>query len=151
MKKYQPTKHEAILPFALLEYAGISIKKIFSKIPNIPDSLLCAKPLDLKSIKEHFEEYTKKKITEGCIKGKLEKQLKHDNKYSYPFVLESKRILPEIYSLIIAQLSWDRFTKMEWNKGKGIKSKDLLLKIRKEIHQFICKENLYTLRLLSPY
>ena len=144
LEKYRFKKHEAILPFALLEYARISIKKIFSKVPKLPDLLLFTKPLEIKKIKEHFEKHIKKEITKEYVKEKLEKQLKHDNEYARPFIIECINTLPEVYDVIIAQLSWDRFTQMKWSER--IQNKRLLSEIRKEIAKLVCKGHLYVLR-----
>ena len=70
LEKYRLKKYEAILPFALLEYAWIPIKQVLSTIPKIPDSLLYTKPLELiKKVKEHFEKYISEKMT--CIGPQL--------------------------------------------------------------------------------
>lgn len=145
LKKYRFKKHEAILPFAVLEYARIPIKKILSTIPKLPNSLLFAEPLELKAVKEHFEEWIRDKIKKEYIKEKLEKQLQHDNKYARPFIIECVNVLSEIYDITMTQLSWDRFTQMKWSKD--IEKKHLIADIRGEIAKFISKENLYILRL----
>lgn len=142
--KCYPKKIEAISPFALLEYAGIGGKEVFLAIPKLPNSLLLTKPLEIKKVKEHFEKHIKQKITKEYIKEKLEQQLKHDNEYARPFIIECINILPEIYDDIINQLSWDRFTQMQWSER--IKNKRLLSEIRAEIARLVCRGHLYVLR-----
>ena len=144
LKKYQFKKHEAIVPFALLEYAGIQIKNIFSTIPELPDALLSIDPFEIKAVKEHFEKHIRKKMPQECIKKQLKNQLQYDNEYAKPFIKECIRILPGLYNIIVAQLSWDRFSRMEWSKR--IQKNNLLLDIRKETARFISTENLYILR-----
>ncbi len=145
LDKYQgaPVK-EAILPLALLEYAGIEgIKKIIREI-TIPQSLLDKNTIECVAIKEHWENELKSKLPEKCIKEKLKERHQRDNNYAESFAQECINILPDIYNMLIAYLSWDRFSKMEWSDH--ISDKNLLQKIRLDIGKLISKENLPVLR-----
>ena len=145
LDKYYPEKYEAILPLALLEYAGIGAKEIFSKINESKETSLFTEKLNLKEIKDSLEDQITKKLPEKYIKIKLEERLKNDNEKAIPFAKECIRLLPTIYkSLIIPQLSWDRFSQMKWSER--IPKKNLLLAIRKEIAKLSSKEDLYILR-----
>ena len=140
----KPYKTEAILPVALLEYAGIKdIEKIIRKI-IIPQSLTHEHPIELYKIKEHLENELKKKLPETLIERRLKERGQRDNDYARPFAQKCISILPSIYNVLIPQLSWDRFSQMQWSKH--IRDKYLLKQIRSEIYKFISKENLPILR-----
>ena len=146
LDKYYSEKHEALLPFAVLEYAGINIKKIFLQIPSIPQNFLLSRPLNLGKIKEYFENQIKEKLPQKYIKEKIKEKLKYDNDYAKPFIKECMKELskPYLYNLIIDQLSWDRFSQMEW---LGDNSEITLRKIHINIAKIVIKEtSLYILR-----
>ena len=154
LDKYYPQKHEAILPFALLEYAGIKIKEdVFLRITE-PEEISLFKDkkipkLRLKKIKESFDNQLKKKLPKKYVRQKLEEQLNYDNKYASLFIKDCIEYLSKssIYELLIAQLSWDRFSQMAWCESILKPNIVLLRRIRKEIGKLIAKENhLYVLR-----
>lgn len=137
---------EAILPFSLLEYAGIRIKDIFQTIDEPQEiSNFRNKPdyLSLLNIKHSFDNQIRNKLSINDIKSKLNQRC--EQKYAELFRTECLRILPDIYkSLIIPQLSWDRFNQMKWSDGI---STNQLKAIHKEIAKLIIKQPiLYTLR-----
>lgn len=137
---------EAILPVALLEYAGIKdIKKIIREI-NIPRSLVNENPIKLYKIKEHLENELKGKLSEDYIKERLKERQQWDNNYSKTFAQECITILPFIYNRVISHLAWDRFSQMKWSKQISDSDKYLLKDIRREICKFISQENLPVLR-----
>ncbi|MDE0151683.1 MAG: hypothetical protein OXK80_04200 [Bdellovibrionales bacterium] len=139
--RYFPEKHEAVLPFALLEYAGVRQKSILQQI-EIPKSVVCQR--SIRGIKDFLESTFKEKLPECKIHEKLQNKLKHSNDYAKPFLRESIALLPKIYPVIIAQLSWDRCSQMEWSKDKPDEER---LKIRKMIVRSIVQEpDLYILR-----
>ncbi len=141
LERYFPEKYEAILPFALLEYAGIQQRSILQQI-DVPKSVVCHR--SIKDIKDFLENIFKEKLPEYKINEKLQNKLKHSNEYAKPFLKESIALLPKIYGLIIVQLSWDRFSQMEWSKDALDEEN---LRIRKSIVRLISQEPyLYVLR-----
>ena len=107
--RYPYEKHEAILPFAVLEYAGIQQKKILQNI-QVPKGIEEIIERLVNFLKSEFrEKLPKSKINQG-----LENNLKYSNEYAKPFLKGCIDILPETYDLIIAQLSWDRLSYLEW-------------------------------------
>ena len=146
LDKYQGvTLKEAILPIALLEYVGIKdIEKIIREI-IIPQSLIDENPIELYKIKAHLENKLKSKFPEEHIKERLKERKQWDNNYSKTFAQECINVLPNIYNnILIPQLSWDRFSQMQWSEH--ISDTDLLKKIRIEICKLISAENLPVLR-----
>ena len=146
LDRYYPEKHEALLPFAALEYAGIDIKKIFLQILPIPKSILSSEPLNLKHIKDYFESQIKEKLPDKQITEKIKERLEYDNKYAKPFIEACMRELskPYLYALIVNQLVWDRFSQMEWSKEIP---ENLIVDIRKAIAKIVVKNShLYILR-----
>ena len=142
----KPYKKEAILPVALLEYAGIKgIKKIMKSLA-IPQALINQNLIDIAKIKKYWEDDLKKKISMTNIKTRL-KDRQGDNEYAEPFTNKCIEILPKIYNLLIAQLSWDRFSYMKWSEH--ISDEQLLRNIREQIVTLIAKQNLYALRHFS--
>ena len=145
LDKYHHEKYEAILPFALLEYAGIEGFKRLIKEIVIPQSLVDENPIELYKIKEHLENELKSKLPKKHIEERLKERLQRDNNYAKPFAQGCIDILPKIYdSQIIPQLSWDRFSQMKWSEH--ILKKGLLSGIRREIAKLLSKEDLYILR-----
>ena len=140
----KPYKTEAILPVALLEYAGIQDIKTVIKEIIIPQSLIDENPIRLLKIKEYLESELKHKLPEECIKERLQERQQRDKDYSQTFAQKCINILPSIYNILIAHLSWDRFSQMEWSGN--ISDEVLLKEIRKEIREFISRENLPVLR-----
>ena len=144
LDKYYPEKHEAILPLAVLEYAGIK-KKVLSQIEK-PKNILSLKPLNLLKIKEYFDNQVRKKIPKDSIEIKLKESLKYDNKYAKPFTEQCIEALstPDFYELIVNHLSWDRFSQMKWT----VNVPEITLRgIRKEIANLVVKhDHLYILR-----
>ena len=134
--------HETILPFAVLEYTGIEIKKVLSKIcpPKI------SKPLDLQKIKEYFDEQVESKLPKKNIEIKLKERLKYDNDYAKPFAEGCMKALskPGFYELIVNQLSWDRFSQMKWiGNDSGMTLREIRINIAKLIIKY---KHLYILR-----
>ena len=141
-KYYQ--KKATILPVALLEYAGIKcIKKLIEEI-IIPQSLIDENLIELHKIKEHLENELRTRLPEENIKKRLEERVQNDNDWARPFAQECIDILPRIFNMLIDQLSWDRFSQMQWSKY--ISNKNILGQIRIEICKLISKENLPVLR-----
>ena len=138
---------EAILPFALLEYAGIPMKEISQNV-SIPQPMITEKPLQIDKIKKHLENEFKKVLPKKTIEKKLlGDRIQNDNEYARRFAKKCKHFLQQsgIYNILIAQLSWDRFSQMKW--CKDISDSNLLKDIRTKIAKFISKElGLYALR-----
>ena len=91
-----------------------------------------------------MENELKSKLPEECIKERLKERLEWDNNYSKIFAQRCINILPSIYNILIAQLSWDRFSQMKWSRN--IPEEELTLELQREIAKFVYKENLYVLR-----
>ena len=134
----------AILPVALLEYAGIKGIKTLIREIIIPQSLIDKNPLELHKIKEHLENELRNKLPKKHIEERLKDRVKNDNNLSQDFAQECIRSLSNIYNILIAQLSWDRFSQMKWDKY--ISNNNILGQIRIEICKLISKENLPVLR-----
>ena len=143
LEKYYPKKYEAILPLAVLEYAGIQIKQnLFFEINPPPLS----ESLDLQKIKEYFDSQIEEKLPKNSIEEKLRERLQHDNEYAKLFAKKCLDALSSdgFYDLIVNQLSWDRFSQMKWINNN---SKIDLRAIRRDIAKLIIKhDHLYVLR-----
>ena len=157
LDKYSPyNKHEAILPFALLEYAGIKIKENVLLKMTEPEEISLFKDkknqiLNLKKIKESFDNQLREKLPKESIKQKLKEKItyRYENEYARPFIKGCIECLSKssVYDLIITQLSWDRFSQMKWSEHISKLNIILLRGIKKEIAKLIAKENyLYVLR-----
>lgn len=145
--RYPNEKHEAILPFALLEYAGISQQTLFKSIRRIPNKI---HPMNTEEIEIFLKNELKKKLPESTIKQRLKDNLKYSNEYAKPFLKGCIDILPKTYDLIIDQLSWDRLSYLEWIKDVSSNvSLDITKQklIREQIARLLCKKPyLYVLR-----
>ncbi len=83
-----------------------------------------------------MEDKLKKKISIASIKTRLKERQK-DIEYAQGFTEKCIKTLPEIYDILISQLSWDRFSQMKWSEQ---------MKWGEQIMKLIAKQNLYVLR-----
>lgn len=157
LDKYYPEKYEAILPLAVLEYAGTKIKRMLSQIEK-PKNILSLKPLNLPKLKEYFDSQIEKKLLKDSIEIKLRDRLKYDNRYAKPFTENCIEALsrPGFYELIVNQLSWDRFSQMKWTMNvpeitlRGIRKEAAKL-IVKHSHLYILRHCEYLSKILADF